>query len=575
MKLKSRSSSGAAQVRVRQILAISFAVITTINLAVARPQKFRVSDPAAAAGLKAQGARLLADYGSFQLFETETTPAPATLKRGQLESAAESDFIELNTGALDTGAPAVVALRKQALPFAGKKLHLVQFVGPIKPEWREALEQTGVSIVHYVPQNAYLVRGDLAAIAKLQAWAPTVGFLQWEGDYANDYKIHPRARAVNQKGIAVATTSDWYAIQLVDDAEANVATLALIDQLKLEPIRQQYRSLDYLNLVVRLPAARIPELAAQPEVISIRPHIEPHRRDERQGQIMAGNLIGNLPSGPGYLTWLASKGFNQAQFDASGFVVDVSDSGIDNGTTNVGHFGLYKTGTPAFGSRVAYSRLEGSPNAGSTLQGCDGHGNLNSHIIAGFNDMSSPPHLDSSGYHYGLGICPFVKVGSSVVFDTSNFTSPSYPNLAARAYRDGARVSNNSWGADTAGDYDVDAQAYDALVRDAQPSGSAVATAGNQEMVFVSRRAMLALGREQSVRPGRQKMSSSSGRRRMCIRTRRPTAAIAPPATTGVPRLIPRRTAPPTSPRFPVAVRVPMGGRSPISSHPGRTSRVE
>lgn len=484
MKFKSRSSFGAAQVRVLRILAISFAVISSLNLADARPQKFRVSDPAAAAELKAQGARLLADYGSFQLFEADATPSPATLKRDHIESAAESDFIELNTGALDTRAPAVIALRKQALPFAGKKLHLVQFIGPVKPEWREALEQTGVSVVHYVPQNAYLVRGDNAAVAKLQAWAQAVDYLQWEGDYADDYKIHPRARAVDQKGVAVATASDWYAIQLVDDAEANVATLALIDQLKLEPIRQQYRSLDYLNLVVRLSAAKLAELAAQPEVISIRPHIEPKRRDERQGQIMAGNLIGNLPSGPGYLAWLASKGFSQAQFDASGFVVDVSDSGIDNGSTNVGHFGLYKTGTPAFGTRVAYSRLEGSPNSGSTLQGCDGHGNLNSHIIAGFNDMNSAPHLDSSGYHYGLGICPFVKVGSSVVFDTSNFTSPSYPNLASRAYRDGARVSNNSWGADTAGDYDVDAQAYDALVRDAQPSGSAVATAGNQEMVF-------------------------------------------------------------------------------------------
>jgi hypothetical protein len=143
-------------------------------------------------------------------------------------------------------------LRKAALPFAGKKLHLVQFVGPIKPEWREALEQTGVSVVHYVPQNAYLVHGDNAALAKLQAWAQVVDYLQWEGDYANDYKLHPRTRALDAKGNAVPLGTDWYAIQLVDDAEANALTLALIEQLKLAPIRQQYRSLNYLNLVVRI-----------------------------------------------------------------------------------------------------------------------------------------------------------------------------------------------------------------------------------------------------------------------------------------------------------------------------------
>lgn len=472
------------QVRVLRILVISLAVILPLSNAFARPHKVRVSDPAAAAALQAQGAKLLADYGSFQLLETAATPSLTTLKQDRVESADETDFIELNAGHLDTRAPEVVALRKLALPFAGKKLHLVQFVGPIKSEWREALEATGVSVIHYVPQNAYLVRGDTAALAKLQAWAQTVDYLQWEGDYANDYKLHPRTRTVDAKGNSVAPTTDLYAIQLVDDAEANVATLALIDQLKLEPVRQEFRVLNYLNLVVRIAPENIAKISAQPEVVSIRPYTERKRRDERQGQIMAGNLTGNVPSGAGYLAWLTSKGFTQAQFDASGFVVDVSDSGIDNGTTNVGHFGLYKSGNPNLGTRVAYSRLEGTANSGSTLQGCDGHGNLNSHIIGGFNDMTTAPHLDSSGYHYGLGICPFVKVGSSVVFDTSSFTSPSYPNLASRAYRDGARVSNNSWGADTAGDYDSDAQAYDALVRDAQPSGSAVPVAGNQQMVF-------------------------------------------------------------------------------------------
>ena len=89
----------------------------------------------------------------------------------------------------------------------------------------------------------------------------------------------------------------------------------------------------------------------------------------------------------GYLSWLAGKGFTQAQFDASGFVVDVTDSGIDNGTTAPNHFGLYVAGARPGTSRVVYSRLEGTANPGSTLQGCDGHGNLNTHIIAGFNKL--------------------------------------------------------------------------------------------------------------------------------------------------------------------------------------------
>ncbi len=72
-----------------------------------------------------------------------------------------------------------------------------------------------------------------------------------------------------------------------------------------------------------------------------------------------------------------------------------------------------------------------------------------------------------------------------MIFDPSSYTSPNFNDLMSRAYRDGARVSNNSWGGSGNGAYDADAQNYDALVRDAQPSGAAVPVAGNQGMVIV------------------------------------------------------------------------------------------
>ncbi len=53
------------------------------------------------------------------------------------------------------------------------------------------------------------------------------------------------------------------------------------------------------------------------------------------------------------------------------------------------------------------------------------------------------------------------------------------------AYQDGARISSNSWGASVGGAYSANSQTYDSLVRDAQPTGSTNATAGNQEMVIV------------------------------------------------------------------------------------------
>ena len=415
-----------------------------VSVAVAGPHKWRVSDPALARSIVARGGRLIADYGSFQILESDQGPvAGAGLEGAQLED--DLDLIQLNARVLDTRDAGVQALRKSVAPFAGKRLRLVHFAGPIKPEWLAALRQSGVLIVSYVPQDAYLVYGDAGAVARMQSWARGTNCVQWDGDYIGDYKIHPAARLTDGKGRKRTPATDRFTVQLLDDTNANPATLALIDRWKLAPVEREFRALHYLNVVVRLPAEQLAGIAGQPDVISIQPYFEAGKLDESQDQILAGNLTGGSPSGPGYLAWLAGKGFTQSQFNASGFVVDVCDSGIDNGTTSPGHFGLYTLGNPGQSSRVAYNRLEGTPNFGSTLQGCDGHGTLDAHIVAGYCALSGFPFADSSGFEYGLGVCPFVRIGSSVVFDPDYFTNPNFTNLVSDAYQSGARISVNSW----------------------------------------------------------------------------------------------------------------------------------
>ncbi|HEX8539513.1 MAG TPA: S8 family serine peptidase, partial [Cystobacter sp.] len=275
-----------------------------------------------------------------------------------------------------------------------------------------------------------------------------------------------------------------YIIQLIKDGQTNDETLALIRKLQSrEAVIQE--ALGYVNVVATVDRQAIYEIVQRPDVLSIQARPEPRKFDERQNMIVAGQLTGTGPTGPGYMAWLASKGFTQEQFTASGFGVDISDSGLDNGTQTPNHFGLYLNGDVTGSSRVAYNRLEGTANAGSTLSGCDGHGTLNTHIIAGFASQSGEHHTDAAGFRFGMGVAPFLsKVGSSVVFDPANFTSPNYANLQSRAYRDGMRISSNSWGS-RANTYTADAQQFDALVRDAQPSSAAVPNPGNQEMIIV------------------------------------------------------------------------------------------
>lgn len=390
--------------------------------------------------------------------------------------------ILLNAGAIRTETVEAQSLRLPAGEFNGKRLHLIQFAGPIQPSWYDQLSNTGVKIVTYVPYYSYLVHGDSNSIAKVQKLAESAHVL-WDGPFKEEYRIHPNAMPIDRLGNPRSLSTDMYAIQLVEDDEANVDTLRLIGMIQRENPRSISHELGYVNIKVRIPPEKIFDIARQPDVVSIHLAPIPKLMDERQDIILSGNLVGNNPGPAGYLNFLSSMGFTQAQFSASGFGVDVSDDGLDDGTTTPNNPALYELGNTANPDRVVYVRRE--PAGAGEIRGCDGHGNLNVHIIAGYNNLSGFPHEDASGYNYNLGVSPFVRVGSSVIFDQFGYTNPDFEDLQSRAYNDGMRISSNSWGSDDFGQYSIDSQRYDALVRDAQPAGSAIPNPGNQEMVIV------------------------------------------------------------------------------------------
>lgn len=454
--------------------------------------KVRVSNPEARLAASRAGWKV-AGYGAFEVYEVSRETAAALAREdASTQVLHDENVIELNSGSLDTSTRAVKGRAKVLEADGGSRLHLVQFAGPVRPEWHGELRGTGARIVTYIPNNAYLVWGSADEIGRVRALAEEKAFVQWDGAYDGEMKIPMglKKAMASPGGLAAlaAGGESLYSIQLVEDRGYNTATLGAIQQARQGTYYNEWGFLGYVNVETGLAPESVKAIAARADVVSIQPWAMPKKQDERQNVIMTGQVP--VPAGnPNYLTWLAGMGFTQGQFDASNFAVDVSDSGVDNATTSPNHFGLRVAGNPAGTSRIIYNRLEGTPNGGSTLQGCDGHGNINAHIVGGFVPDGSPftafPHMDAAGYRYGLGVAPFVRIGSSVVFDPSNFTSPNYPNLQSKAYNDGARISTNSWGANTGGTYTASSQAYDALVRDAQPTGSTFPVAGNQEMVIV------------------------------------------------------------------------------------------
>ncbi len=373
-------------------------------------------------------------------------------------------------------------------PTAGNQLFLIQFAGPIKDEWlQECKEQGKVGFITYIPNNAYLIWTDGRALEKLRTLSAARPFLQWMGEFHLAYRVHPRVQsmALSEPEKDVEITVQFFAHDGVNTSIDTVKSKAK------KVLRDVWTVAPYKNLIIVVSPDELSGIAALPDVINIEPWVEPKLLGERQDQILANQLdgTGSQPVGPGYLAWLNGLGFN----NTFNFTVNVTDSGLDRGRTTAAN--LHPDFLDGAGnSRVAFvQEVSGSTidNTAAANVDTDGHGTINHAIIGGFNNTQDLPgggtdFEDAAGFQYGLGIAPFVRLGSSRIFNPG-FTFPDHTELTNAAYANGATISSNSWGSRPGtGDYDATSQEYDRLVRDARPTtASDGGQPGNQQMLIV------------------------------------------------------------------------------------------
>ena len=145
------------------------------------------------------------NYGSYWLVEA-TDDQVASVKAKYGKRAMNADYmnrIELNVCEIDAtqGEPADIpdSLRESAT--SGNRLRLVQFKGPVKPQWLEQLQSVGdVKIVSHVPNNAYVVWLDAAAESNLHSLIASNGPVQWVGILSSILQSETFAAADNQRG---------------------------------------------------------------------------------------------------------------------------------------------------------------------------------------------------------------------------------------------------------------------------------------------------------------------------------------------------------------------------------------
>jgi hypothetical protein len=429
----------------------------------------QANEPELRDSILTEGGSLIEDYGGFALMSAPRNAADRVSIQSTAGSSVRDDLnvLLLRSGGFDTTDGELLSSTSLGdSDAADEQLYLVQFVGPIKKQWFNELNETA-QIVAYIPNNAYLVRASASEFANINSIKSNENsHVQWTGSFKPAYKVAPEFSIQSEEQVHAT-------IQFVSTDNTEHQIQEMIARSSASITNEASKVLNYTNIRVKVQARRLADIARMSTVVWIEPWAEPVLHDEKQGLILAGKLTGSEPRSS-YLSWLESKGIASSP----NFLIDIADSGIDQGTLDpeVLHRDFLSTSSL---SRVDYARYMGFIEDDEAIPHDSlGHGTINASIAGGYNATATFPWIDDEGYKHGLGVHPYARLGVTQIFNPS-YTNPSFTAMVSRMYADGARISNNSWGTYN-NTYTVDCQTYDSLVRDAQAS-----VQGNQEITIV------------------------------------------------------------------------------------------
>ncbi|MEF8874305.1 MAG: S8 family serine peptidase [Candidatus Thermoplasmatota archaeon] len=413
-----------------------------------------------------QGVEVIDQYGRYLLVETGEDRVPNLEKEFDVDRLDHRNDLHVKGTSFDTteGYPDFDPdLMIDEYEPKTEGLYIIDMVGPVNPEWREALEDRGVEIVNYVPNYGFEVRMTPEQADRVE----DEFFIEWVDIYQPGFK-------------------------LADDLEAGTINIVLVEEPKSESLNDIQEKVEVHSMTdlatygiqVRGEVkddSIFSELARMNDVYYISNHEEPELHDEMATQIVGGgNWIWDPDDDP-YNPWRGPNDeyefgahVNHLGWSGDGETIAVADTGI-----NPDHLD--------FQNRVS----DGYYWEGSSWEDNHGHGSHVAGSAAGNTYNGTGATIDQFDFSENLG--PYYaaqgpaynsELYSAKIFDANGgWVGPneSFEIIEVTAQNSDTYIHSNSWGTTVdLGQYLENSEAYDAAVRDANRD-----TEENEPMVVV------------------------------------------------------------------------------------------
>ncbi|WP_376694878.1 S8 family serine peptidase [Wenzhouxiangella sp. EGI_FJ10305] len=383
----------------------------------------------------------LADYGAFAWGQLSPSEMVDMKQQGLMISAPADPFtLQLGGERFDPLVSArAVGPWTDYQPDPAGDFYLVQFGGPVRPEWLQSVRASGVELTQPLHPFSHVVWASQEEIAAVGQRTE----LRWLGPMLPAWKVQPQWR---QLGPDIKDT------MLLTSSQAETQEV-LAELSRLGQVISSAPSGATFNVVhMALAGDRYLDLAALPFVYTVQaipPNAAP--RGETSNQSVAGGIDNTGIIFSGYADWLSETGF-----DGSGVIVSVIDSPV-----LATHLDLADRMLPCLGE-----------NASCNEQPPGDHGTHVASALAGTGASGITLH----GFLRGQGMAPGAGLVSQIWTPFQNSDGPGglapdgMLNIYEDAARSGALLANNSWGAsDTPQGYDIPTRQVDLITRDADP----------------------------------------------------------------------------------------------------------